>query len=108
MRHVCDSCSVQLRVEEIGQIIIDTYQDPPVPYKITRADLLSCPGCGAKVVATDAAAMAYHYHNTFDELLCAAIKSGKYTVCNEGSANSISPAGKRAWLLELEERINVS
>lgn len=48
---MCIGCGVEMSVDEIGIVVIETYLDPPMPYKLIHGDRYVCPGCGKAVVA---------------------------------------------------------
>ena len=50
---VCVKCQTEYssKLGEIGVIVVEMAHNPPVPYRVWGADLLSCPGCGAEVVS---------------------------------------------------------
>lgn len=48
---LCIKCQTQFRVVKVGVTVARMFSDPPVPYNLTKADLLECPGCGTQIVA---------------------------------------------------------
>lgn len=48
---ICEGCQVQFKTDSIGIAVIETFNRPPEPYKLWSADLLTCPGCGRRIVA---------------------------------------------------------
>ena len=48
---LCLDCEVEMKVNESGVVVCETYLDPPRPYKIWMADQMICPGCHKLIVA---------------------------------------------------------
>lgn len=41
----CIECRIEMRVEEIGVIVLELYENNITVYKVWNADLLKCPIC---------------------------------------------------------------
>lgn len=48
---LCPDCEVEMKVNEAGVVVCETFLDPPRPYKIWMADQMICPGCHRTLVA---------------------------------------------------------
>lgn len=48
---LCPTCSVSMTVKNAGVAVIETYLQPPQPYRLWFADLLYCPACMETVVS---------------------------------------------------------
>jgi DNA-directed RNA polymerase subunit RPC12/RpoP len=47
---ICVTCQTEFILFEKGVNVIEMFLKPPRPYKIWRADLYKCPGCGAEII----------------------------------------------------------
>lgn len=54
MKFSCTHCKVDMKVQMIGVLLIETYTPSQLPYKMYQADVLECPICGHEFVFTDA------------------------------------------------------
>jgi hypothetical protein len=48
---VCTKCQLQFMMHQIGVYVVDTFGNPPQPYKVWVSDVHHCRGCDTKVVA---------------------------------------------------------
>ncbi len=51
MKPVCSKCETSMTVVLTGVTVLETYLDPPQPYRVWQADELMCLVCGARVIA---------------------------------------------------------
>lgn len=71
---ICIDCQTEMRLDEIGVVLVEMAFDPPTPYRLWSADTSKCPGCGKVVVNRFAnRPYAYHHQEDFAELLQGAI-----------------------------------
>ncbi len=49
MKPVCAKCQAQFQIKKNGVTVVETAGNPPVAYRIWRADLLACPICNAEL-----------------------------------------------------------
>lgn len=65
MKIVCVQCQTELKPKTNGVGVIEMAGTNP--YRLWRADLLACPGCGFEVVSGFAPRHVAHYEATFVE-----------------------------------------
>lgn len=47
---ICSECQMAMRPHKNGVLVVETYNAPPLPYKLWGADEWRCPVCGFKVL----------------------------------------------------------
>lgn len=98
-RPLCVKCQTQFQVVKVGVTVAAMFSDPPVPYNLTKADLLECPGCGAQiVVGYGKHPYARRIHSDFQDQL----NQVDYLVRDYGSPQ---PSGKETKCLQDTQRI---
>jgi len=65
MNTMCSACGLQGYPARVGVDVIEMFQSPPVPYRITRADEWACPGCGQRWVEGYSTKATQHFEPTF-------------------------------------------
>lgn len=91
MKLVCHSCGLPMKIEATGIALIETFQYPPEPYKVWRADQYCCPGCGHVATYTDAQPELNHFDSDFAERMRSILNVGLYTVSYERLAYIFDP-----------------
>ena len=81
---VCSKCEVQMRPHINGTVVVETFGNPPAPYKLYNADEVICPNCGIKIV-TGFGQHPYADHNDadFPATMVDAIRSSHVIYCHE-------------------------
>ena len=79
---VCVRCEIEFRVRRVGVAVIEMAYEPPIPYRITQADLLRCPQCGQEIVTGFAQKSIEHHEGKFKEALEKAL-AGSHLHCYE-------------------------
>jgi len=76
---VCGNCEIELKPETNGVLVIETMNGME-PYKLWRADLWKCGGCGIEVVTGFAKEpIAEHFEKGFTETMKREIRNAPRT-----------------------------
>jgi hypothetical protein len=65
-RMICPYCQCEYRMETAGVNVIEMAAFGP--YRIWRADMWACPGCGQRIIAGFSAKAHEHYEPDFREI----------------------------------------
>lgn len=48
---ICVNCQVEMKVDTVGALVQELFQNDTKVYRIWPADLMKCPGCGIRVIS---------------------------------------------------------
>ncbi len=59
-----------MKLQKMGALVVETFQNPPVPYKLWGADIYKCPACGVEIVgAFSAKPIMEHFEPGVEEYI---------------------------------------
>lgn len=70
---ICPECKIELSTIKAGVLVVETYRNPPVPYRLWNADLMECRSCGKKIVGRFANNEFWHSGRNADGIAIKAI-----------------------------------
>jgi DNA-directed RNA polymerase subunit RPC12/RpoP len=60
MKLVCEKCQRDMRIEDIGIVVMDVAYSPPSPYKYYNTDKYVCPECGVSILINPSSTNGKH------------------------------------------------
>jgi hypothetical protein len=83
MDPVCAKCQAQYLPNKNGVYVVETAGNPPLPYRIWRADLLACPICRGELTAHFShEPLSERHEDGFDAFLSKVQKGPRYILHN--------------------------
>jgi hypothetical protein len=97
IKPVCSACQMAMRPHRNGVLVVETYNKPPLPYKLWGADEWKCPVCGHKVIV-GFSEKAIHAPYTTDvagvvRRIREAIAEGRFRAWKEREDDVVDPEG---------------
>lgn len=107
VKPICTSCEMAMRPHVNGVLVVETYDSPPMPYKLWGADEWKCPVCGMRVIV-GFSEKSIHAPYAADERVVIdrmedAIEDGRFRAWKERATDKVVP---EEMLRRYIERVN--